>query len=177
MNLTISGHHLDVSPALRAYVLAKLDRVLRHVDQVIHVKVLLSTHNEAQKDGRQRAECSILVKGNALHAGGIVGRSRRADRCQPLHLPGLQPQIRRAEIVGELRRRAGPENDRGDGRPRRQPGERHLRHRHATALRHLLDRPDDRPGARLGVARAVGLHAAVGVLAEAGGAVAALHIG
>ena len=69
MNLTISGHHLDVSPALRAYVLAKLDRVLRHVDQVIHVKVLLSTHNEAQKDGRQRAECSILVKGNALHAG------------------------------------------------------------------------------------------------------------
>lgn len=69
MNLTISGHHLDVSPALRAYVLVKLDRVLRHVDQVIHVKVLLSTHNEAQKDGRQRAECSILVKGNALHAG------------------------------------------------------------------------------------------------------------
>lgn len=29
MNLTISGHHLDVSPALRAYVISKLDRVLR----------------------------------------------------------------------------------------------------------------------------------------------------
>ena len=44
MNLTISGHHLEVSPALRAYVTAKLERVLRHFDQVIHVKVLLSKH-------------------------------------------------------------------------------------------------------------------------------------
>lgn len=69
MNLTISGHHLDVSPALRAYVVAKLERVLRHFDQVIHVKVLLSKHNESQKERRQRAECSIHVKGNALHAG------------------------------------------------------------------------------------------------------------
>ncbi|MBQ0132594.1 MAG: ribosome-associated translation inhibitor RaiA [Comamonas sp.] len=69
MNLTISGHHLEVSPALRAYVVAKLERVLRHFDQVIHVKVLLSKHNESQKALRQRAECSIHVKGNALHAG------------------------------------------------------------------------------------------------------------
>ena len=69
MNLTISGHHLDVSPALRAYVVSKLERVLRHFDQVIHVKVLLSMHNAAQKERRQRAECSIHVKGNALHAG------------------------------------------------------------------------------------------------------------
>ena len=69
MNLTISGHHLEVSPALRAYVTTKLERVLRHFDQVIHVKVLLSKHNEAQKERRQRVECSIHVKGNALHAG------------------------------------------------------------------------------------------------------------
>ena len=69
MNLTISGHHLEVSPALRAYVASKLERVLRHFDQVVHVTVLLSKHNEAQKERRQRAECSILIKGNALHAG------------------------------------------------------------------------------------------------------------
>jgi putative sigma-54 modulation protein len=69
MNLTISGHHLEVSPAIRAYVITKLERVLRHFDQVIHIKVLLSRHNEAQKEGRQRAECSIQVKGQALHAG------------------------------------------------------------------------------------------------------------
>lgn len=69
MNLTISGHHLEVTPALRAYMVSKLDRVLRHFDQVIHVKVWFSKHNEAQKERRQRVECSIHVKGSALHAG------------------------------------------------------------------------------------------------------------
>ena len=64
MNLTISGHHLEVTPALRAYMVSKLDRVLRHFDQVIHVKVWFSKHNEAQKERRQRVECSIHVKGS-----------------------------------------------------------------------------------------------------------------
>ena len=27
MNLTISGHHLEVTPALRSYVTAKFDRI------------------------------------------------------------------------------------------------------------------------------------------------------
>ena len=49
-------------------MVSKLERVLRHFDQVIHIKVLLSTQNESQKERRQRAECSIQVKGNALHA-------------------------------------------------------------------------------------------------------------
>ena len=69
MNLTISGHHLDVSPALRNYVMDKLQRVLRHFDQVIDVKVLLSVHNESEKEKRQRAECCVYVKGNELYAG------------------------------------------------------------------------------------------------------------
>ncbi len=42
MNLTISGHHLEVTPALRGYVTQKLDRIMRHFDQVVDVRVLLS---------------------------------------------------------------------------------------------------------------------------------------
>ena len=42
MNLTISGHHLEVTPALREYVLTKLDRVTRHFDQVVDISVLLT---------------------------------------------------------------------------------------------------------------------------------------
>ena len=33
MNLTISGHHLEVTQALREYVLNKLSRVIRNFDQ------------------------------------------------------------------------------------------------------------------------------------------------
>lgn len=69
MNLTISGHHLEVTPALRTYVMEKLSRVLRHFDQVIDVKVLLSVQNLSEKEKRQRAECNVRVKGNDLFVG------------------------------------------------------------------------------------------------------------
>lgn len=68
MNLTISGHHLEVTPALRSYVTSKLDRITRHFDQVVDVKVLLTLENQKEKDKRQRAECNIRVKGNDLFA-------------------------------------------------------------------------------------------------------------
>jgi putative sigma-54 modulation protein len=68
MNLTISGHHLEVTPALRSYVTTKLDRIMRHFDQVVDVKVLLSVEKQKEKEGRQRAECNIHVKGNDMFA-------------------------------------------------------------------------------------------------------------
>jgi putative sigma-54 modulation protein len=68
MNLTISGHHLEVTPALRTYVTSKLDRIVRHFDQVVDVKVLLTVENQREKEGRQRAECNIHVKGNDIFA-------------------------------------------------------------------------------------------------------------
>jgi putative sigma-54 modulation protein len=68
MNLTISGHHLEVTPALRTYVTSKLDRITRHFDQVVDVKVLLSIENQTEKERRQKAECSIHVKGSDMFA-------------------------------------------------------------------------------------------------------------
>jgi putative sigma-54 modulation protein len=68
MNLTISGHHLEVTPALRSYVTTKFDRITRHFDQVVDIKVLLTIDNIREKERRQRAECLIHVKGNDLFA-------------------------------------------------------------------------------------------------------------
>ena len=68
MNLTISGHHLEVTPALRAYVTSKLDRVTRYFDQVVDVRVLLTVDNMKEKEKRQRAECSMHLKGRDLFA-------------------------------------------------------------------------------------------------------------
>ncbi|MEY3265439.1 MAG: hypothetical protein RL717_2916 [Pseudomonadota bacterium] len=42
MNLTISGHHLELTPAIREYVQGKLERIKRHFDHVIDVAVILS---------------------------------------------------------------------------------------------------------------------------------------
>lgn len=68
MNLTISGQHLEVTPAMRSYVTTKLDRVIRHFDQVVDVKVRLTVDNQKEKERRQRAECNIHVKGSDLFA-------------------------------------------------------------------------------------------------------------
>jgi putative sigma-54 modulation protein len=66
MNLNISGHHLDVTPALRDYVVTKLDRVTRHFDQVVDINVLLSVEKLKEKDKRQKAEVTLHVKGRDI---------------------------------------------------------------------------------------------------------------
>jgi putative sigma-54 modulation protein len=66
MNLTISGHHLEVTPALREYVLNKLERITRHFDQVVDVSVLLRVENMKEKDRRQKAEVTLHVKGRDI---------------------------------------------------------------------------------------------------------------
>lgn len=68
MNLTISGHHLEVTPALRSYVTNKLDKISRHFDQLVDIKVLLTVEKLKEKQRRQRAECNIHVKGNDMFA-------------------------------------------------------------------------------------------------------------
>ena len=66
MNLTISGHHLEVTPALKEYVLTKLDRVTRHFDQVVDINVLLTVENLKEKERRQKAEVSLHMKGKDI---------------------------------------------------------------------------------------------------------------
>ena len=63
MNLTVSGHHIAVTPALRTYVQSKLERVTRHFDHVIDVNVILSVEKLKQK-----AEITLHVKGKDIHA-------------------------------------------------------------------------------------------------------------
>lgn len=66
MNLTISGHHLEVTPSLREYVLTKLDRVTRHFDQVVDINVLLTVEKQKEKERRQKAEVNLHVKGRDI---------------------------------------------------------------------------------------------------------------
>jgi putative sigma-54 modulation protein len=62
MQLTLTGHHIDITPALRGYVEKKLDRILRHFDQVIDVHCVLSVEKL-----RHQAEATLAV-GGKLHA-------------------------------------------------------------------------------------------------------------
>lgn len=63
MNLNVSGHHLEVTPAIRAYVSGKFGRVTRHFDHVIDAHVILSVDKLLQK-----AEVTLHVRGKDIHA-------------------------------------------------------------------------------------------------------------
>ena len=66
MNLTLTGVHLEITPAIRAYVLAKLDRVNRHFDHVIDVSVVLSVDKL-----RKKVEANVHVRGKEIHAESV----------------------------------------------------------------------------------------------------------
>jgi ribosome hibernation promoting factor len=61
MNLNLSGHHLDITPAIRKHVLSKLDKVKRHFDNVIDVNVILSVDKLKQK-----AEANVHLSGKTI---------------------------------------------------------------------------------------------------------------
>jgi len=66
MQLTVTGHHVEITESMRAYVEKRLDRVKRHFDHVIDVNVLMSVDKLQHK-----AEATVHVSGNNLHADAI----------------------------------------------------------------------------------------------------------
>jgi putative sigma-54 modulation protein len=63
MNLNLSGHHIDITPAIRSYVVRRLGRVARHFDHVIDVNVVLSVDKL-----RRQIAANLHIRGKDIHA-------------------------------------------------------------------------------------------------------------
>jgi len=66
MNLNLTGHRLEITPAIRDYVMAKLDRVTRHFDDVIDVNVVMSVDKL-----RHKVEVNLHARGKDIHVEAI----------------------------------------------------------------------------------------------------------
>jgi putative sigma-54 modulation protein len=66
MQIIITGHHIEVTPALRAYVNEKLQRISRHFDHVISISVILKVDNH-----QQQAEGTVHAAGKSLFAHDV----------------------------------------------------------------------------------------------------------
>ena len=66
MQLKLTGHHVEVTPALRSSVEKKLERITRHFDQLIDIHVVLTVEKLEQK-----AEATLHVSGSNIHAVSI----------------------------------------------------------------------------------------------------------
>ncbi len=62
MNLHLTGHHLQVTPAIRDYVSSKLQRITHHFDHVIDVNVILTVDKLQQK-----VEATVHVRGKDIY--------------------------------------------------------------------------------------------------------------
>ncbi len=66
MQLTLTGHHMEVSDALKDYVGSKLERLQRHFDHVTDVHCVLTVEKL-----RHRAEATVHVSGGTIFADAI----------------------------------------------------------------------------------------------------------
>ena len=62
MNLHLTGHHVDITPAIRDYVTSKLARINRHFDHVIDVNVIMTVEKLDQK-----IEANVHLSGKDIH--------------------------------------------------------------------------------------------------------------
>ena len=69
MQIDITGHHINITAALRSYVEDKFERLERHFDNMINIHVILSVEKE-----RQMAEATINV-----NRGNIFAESKHED--------------------------------------------------------------------------------------------------
>lgn len=66
MQLNLTGHHVEITDALRKYVDEKFERVQRHFDKVTNTHVILSVDNV-----RHKAEATVNMSGNNIFAEHI----------------------------------------------------------------------------------------------------------
>lgn len=107
MNLHLTGHHVEITPAIREYVTSKLERINRHFDHVIDVTVVMTVEKLDQK-----IEANVHLSGKDIHVqahdadmyAAIDGLIDKLDRQVIKHKERFQvgkhaPSIKRIQQV------------------------------------------------------------------------------
>lgn len=63
MQINLTGHHVEITDALRNYVNEKMGKLERHFDKVSNTHVILSVEKDSQK-----AEATVHMSGNDIFA-------------------------------------------------------------------------------------------------------------
>ncbi|NBU25168.1 MAG: ribosome-associated translation inhibitor RaiA [Gammaproteobacteria bacterium] len=67
MQIDVTGHHVEVTDSMRAYVHKKMDRITRHFDQLIDAHYVLSVEKL-----RHKAEATLKARGGDIHAEAVA---------------------------------------------------------------------------------------------------------
>ena len=102
MRIDVHGQQIEVTQALRDYVESKLERLPRHFEQPLDVRVLLNVDKV-----EHRAEANITIAGKVLHADATgvdmyAAIDLLADKLDRLLMKHKEKQVdthRRAEGI------------------------------------------------------------------------------
>ena len=66
MQVSLSGHHVEITESMRNYVHEKIDKLDRHFDQALDIHIVLTVEKL-----RHKAEATLHVSGSNLHADDV----------------------------------------------------------------------------------------------------------
>jgi putative sigma-54 modulation protein len=66
MNVVVTGRNIDLTPALKDYLLDKLQRSQKHFDHALHITALLSVAKNPSVADSQTAEVTIKLNGSVI---------------------------------------------------------------------------------------------------------------
>jgi putative sigma-54 modulation protein len=75
MNLSMSGHHVEVTPAMREYALNKLDRPKRHFNEVVGARVRFRVQKCGAKSHQQTVAVNLHYKSHDIFVKRTGGDS------------------------------------------------------------------------------------------------------
>lgn len=104
MEVSLSGHHIDITESMRNYVNEKIQRLDRHFDKALDIHVVLTVEKL-----RHKAEATLHVSGNNLHAddvqedmyAAIDGLVDKLDRQGKKHKEKIKDHRVKTEILEE----------------------------------------------------------------------------
>ena len=100
MQLNVTGHHVDVTSSLKGYVEKKLDRIVRHSDQVIDVHCILTVEKL-----RHKAEATVLLSGATVYADATDRTCTPPSTRSPTNSTGASRSTRKSSPTTTRSRR------------------------------------------------------------------------
>lgn len=114
MNISINGHHITVTDAMKDMVMDKLSKVERHFDQIQSIKVILSLdnhHSDISHSGKNnhKAEAILRVAGQEMFV-----QSYDDDMYKAIHemADKLDRQVRKYKTRMERKTRSAKRRER-----------------------------------------------------------------
>ena len=100
--LIVSGIHLDLTPSLKFYVNEKVDRLFRHEERIVRIRV------ELEFDGKNNVALPFIAKGHITIHGPDLNCSVAADECHKavdLLVDKLNRMLRRRARLLKVKRK------------------------------------------------------------------------